>query len=106
MAIKNAVIPLLSGGAVLLGFAAFTLLRSRRSLVSSLKNGASEEQAEGSVPLVDRLERVSEDAAMASELPEGDDSTPRPALSALFIGRATAALSPFQNDPNRRGVPH
>ena len=108
MAIKNVVIPWLSGAALLTGYAAFAWVRGRRRPESTLIQRASSDSDEVA-PLSERLEplepleRASEDSATASELPKHDhNSGARHAdLGARFLGRASSALSPFQSAANR-----
>jgi hypothetical protein len=104
VAIKNVVIPWISGGAVLLGYAAFAWFRQRERSATS-RAGLSHPEYE--VPLLsDRLEHVPEAMALDAEsdpaLPADGNAPARHAgLGALFLGRATSALSPFDNDPQR-----
>ncbi len=119
MAIKNVVIPWISGGALLLGYAAFAWLRGQRGRAAGPASapdapavldapephdalaGDQYERA----PLLDQLKRVPEELALDSEAepasPANSNGAARHAeLGALFLGRATSALSRFQNDPN------
>lgn len=102
MAIKNVVIPWIGGGAVLLGYAAFAWLRPReRGPVSRAELPRPEYEV---APRSDQLEPVAEGQALEPEssLPAAPSGVARHRdLGALFLGRATSALSPFQNEPSR-----
>jgi hypothetical protein len=102
--IKNVVIPWLSGGAVLFGYAAFAWFRQRQR--SASPRGTLTPQGYEVAPLSDRLEHVAEELAPESA-PALDSEPALPANhraarhEALFLGRATCALSPFRNNPQQ-----
>ena len=110
MAIKNVVIPWISGGALLLGYAAFAWLRGQRGNAQHLTRASEPPDALAPpdaerAPLSDQLKRISEELALDSESqparPANSNGAARHAdLGALFLGRATSALSRFENDPN------
>lgn len=98
MAIRNFAIPWMSGGALLIGYAAFAWLRSHRrpKRASLLLPKVDRDEVE---PLAQRLERVPEELVldMDSEFevpPQSRVRAPRSALGDLFLAHATAALSP------------
>ena len=98
MAIKSVVIPWIGGSAVLLGYAAFAWVR-QRSRAGSARRALTPVGYE-LAPFSDRLEHVPEELALEAEpaLPANTNAATRHAdLGALFLGRATSALSPFQN---------
>ena len=121
MAIRNVAIPLLGGGALLLGYAAFSSLRKRPSEPESsgpttLREAGLPEPAgvidsgplsERSPELSEFLELELEDVEFVARKPEIDDKPrDKQAISALdppfheplgarFLARATDALSPF-----------
>jgi hypothetical protein len=79
VAIRSVAVPLLSGGALILGFAAFSWLRGRRSLLAS------------SAPQTLREAGLRGPGSLEPERP-----APAPnETGARFLARATDALSPF-----------
>lgn len=132
MAIRSVAIPLLSGGAVLVGFAAFSWLKSkRRDAESDGPSTLREAGLDQPSPNLERVEReraaleleaeqgpLSRRGAAVSETLEldldfaesraGEQGAPRPAshmrdeLGAHFLARATDALSPFGDAFARR----
>ncbi len=93
MAIKSVVVPWFSGGALLLGYAAFAWLRGKRALPSTPPPPAHEAFA----PLAENLERVPEELALRAEAPHARHSA-RSAFDhdAQFLDRSIRALDPFQ----------
>jgi len=86
VAYRNVAVPWLSGGLVLLGYAAVKWTRTRRA---RRERNASESES---------IERASErDAAEPSSTGERRGQR-NAALGAAFLGRATEALSPFHID--------
>ncbi|MEI9951781.1 MAG: hypothetical protein WDO74_23075 [Pseudomonadota bacterium] len=102
MAFRNIAVPWLSSGLVLLGYAAFSWRRAKRATLerSAPKALPRHEAVE---PLSARLEHIPEEHALDLEperLPANNNALPRAAsLGALFLGRASDALSPFQVGP-------
>ncbi|MET0789929.1 MAG: hypothetical protein ABW061_00280 [Polyangiaceae bacterium] len=105
MAIKNVVIPWVSGGALLLGYAAFAWLRGQRVSRRTERGDTLPANEYEVAPFSDRLEHVPEELAFASEapLPANSNQAPVPRVDrgALFLGRAASALSPFRNQGDR-----
>ena len=102
MAVKNIVIPWLTGGAILFGYAAFAWSRRRPPAprLNSELSGSDYEPTSVS----DRLPHLSEDEVLESEpapLPSHAGSARHVELGARFLGRASSAFSPFQNQPAR-----
>ncbi len=120
MAIRNMAVPLLGGGALIVGYAVFSRWRAKRASgeeppitlresghEKSAPAAETNERADG--PLSERSPRVSDivelDALELDDLELLDDSSERePSLhdavapediGALFLARATDALSPF-----------
>lgn len=93
MAFKSVAIPWLSGGLVVIGYAAFSWLRAKRPW-SAQQIASSQEPAQ---PLFEHLEHVPEELALSVDdesLPANTNALPRNAdLGALFLGRASQALS-------------
>jgi len=104
MAFKSVALPLLSGVALLAGYAALSRRRRPRQLPQY-----SDRRPETDVePLSARLEHVSEQQAIDPEL-DRDVSAPQSNehasefasdIRALFIARVTEALCPFPAHPN------
>ena len=103
MAIRNLAVLWLSGGALLLGYAAFAWLRSkRRGAPAAAESGRLDR--EDVEPLSQRLERVPEELVLDFDTLDRDPEyehppqsrviAPRSALGDLFLARATEALSP------------
>ena len=104
MAFKSVALPLMSGAALLVGYAAFAWLREPRRPRGPYSDRAPGEEVE---PLSARLEHVSEEQAVDPELdPELERDVDAPQsnehaseyasdIRALFIARVTEALSPF-----------
>ena len=108
MAFRSAVVPWLGGGLMVLGYAAYNWLRAKR-----LHDG-NREQADGRPlelpePLAASLERVPDELALdleAEPLPANSNaSSQRADLGALFLGRASTALSPVHFGPDWPGNP-
>lgn len=100
MAIRSVAVPLLSGGALLLGYAAFAWLRPKPRALSLLSEPRVDVE-----PLSDRLEHVPEELALdlANDPPLDERGSVHPSdLGALFLARATESLSPFHFRPDRR----
>lgn len=122
MAIRNMALPLLGGGALILGYAAFALFRTKRAREVAApitlretgleKTMASESTAREPAPTLDDGGPLSERSPLRSdileleqlehvdELPRELDASVHDAvapedLGALFLARATDALSPF-----------
>jgi len=99
VAFRNLAVPWLSGGLVVLGYAAFSWLRSKRSPHARPAPELGQRRLEVTEPLAARLEQVPDEAALNLEsetLPANSNALPRTAdLGALFLGRASGALSPF-----------
>jgi hypothetical protein len=126
VAFRNVVFPFLGGGAVLLGYAAFSWLRTRRAALTSsgpstLREAGSPEMPDATTP--ERDARSAEhDAPVADDEPLSERSPDLPEvleldlefedelpldhaslhdavapedIGALFLARATDALSPF-----------
>jgi hypothetical protein len=103
MAFRTVAFPLFSGGALLLGYAAFSWLGSkpRHARAPALTNRQEVE------PLSDSLEHVPEELALdVSHDPPfvATASVHSSGLGALFLGRATSAFSPFHAHPARGQV--
>ena len=106
MAIRNLAIPWLSGGALLLGYAAFGWLRAKRPKAMRTPLPKPEQDAKteprprtgenGPDALVLDFEAL--DVGGRSEPPQSRVQTPRSALGGLFLARATEALSPREFD--------
>jgi hypothetical protein len=99
MAIRSVAVPLLSGGALLLGYAAFAWLRPKPRALPRLS-----EPREDLEPLSDRLEHVPEESALdlSHDPPLDEHASVHPSdLGALFLARATESLDPF-HWPDRR----
>lgn len=114
MTLRSAVVPWLGGGLVVFGYAAFWL-RSRRAerghsppRAALVPPDASEPQPEKEL-LSSRLEHVPEELALeleSEQLPANNDAVPRnAALGALFLGRASEALSAFHFGPDWPSTP-
>jgi hypothetical protein len=97
MAIRSVAFPLLSGGALLFGYAAFAWLRAKpRALVSAPEPRLPLELQ----PSAEHVEHVpdtlgidaSSDEAMEDEAPLSARATH---IRALFLARLTEALSPY-----------
>lgn len=104
MAFRNLAVPWLGGGLVVFGYAAFSWLRAKRA-----QRGASLPPHETVEPLSSSLERVPDELALdeSEQLPANNNAVPSnravpasAALGALFLGRASEALSPFHFGPD------
>jgi len=109
VALRNVGVPWL-GGALVLGYAAFSWLRAKRAGRERSKSKVLQRcEAHQPVELLSsRLERVEESALeMESEPRRANDAAlPRSAaLGALFLGRASEALSPFRFGPDWPSAP-
>jgi hypothetical protein len=101
MPVRSVALPLLSGGAVLLGLAAFTWLRPKA-------RGLVRRRAPEVEPLSHRLEHLPEESALdlASDPPLDEHASAHASdIGALFLGRAVGALSPFNHGAGSRSVP-
>ena len=102
MAFKSVALPL-SGGLVVLGYAAFAWLRTKHGRARSSEPSASPSANEVE-RLSSRLEHVPAELALdldSEALPANNNAAPRAAaVGALFLGRANTALSPFSFGPD------
>ena len=108
MAFRNLAVPWLGGGLVVFGYAAFSWLRAKRAQRQSAI--AVLPQPESVEPLSSSLERVPDELALdeSEQLPANSNALPNnnpavpasAALGALFLGRASEALSPFHFGPD------
>lgn len=108
MAFRDVAVPWLSGGLIVLGYAAFSWRRAKRNH----HRGPEPEALPASQavePLFAHLEHVSDEVVVElapEQLPANNNARSRSAdLGALFLGRASAALSPFQFGPEWPEVP-
>jgi hypothetical protein len=89
---------------IVLGYAAYSWRRALRKREGSEPEPKALPSPEVAEPLAARLEHVPDEAALDSEsepLPANSNSASHGAeLGALFLGRASAALSPFQFGPD------
>ena len=96
MAFKNIVVPWLSAGGLLLGYAGLSWLRARRRAPSS-----THQADENVAPLSATLEHVPEELVLdldELDLPaNGNGGLHASKLGASFLGRATGGLSPFSH---------
>ena len=102
MSIRSLAIPLLSGGVMLLGYAAFSWLRER----SRVADGPTTLREAGlATPVRDRVDTLELDLDFEAELPPASPAlrhdSRRQAVGALFLARATSALSPFDHERER-----
>ena len=100
MAFRSVAVPLLSGGALLIGYAAFAWLRPKRRGPIAVP-----EPREALAPLFEQLEQLPEHAALDTtcDPPLDDRAAARPSqLGALFLARASGALSPFEFGPSSK----
>ncbi|MEI9936499.1 MAG: hypothetical protein WDO69_04670 [Pseudomonadota bacterium] len=110
MAFRNLAVPWLGGGLVL-GYAAFSWLRAKRADRERARPRASlpDEVHEPVELLSSHLEHVPDEVALNLEpepLPANNNALPRSAaLGALFLGRASEALSPFPFGPRWPSAP-
>ena len=106
MAFRSVTIPWLGGGLVVLGYAAFNWLRSKRTQRARAELPSLGQQS--LEPLAATLERIPEELALDLEAePPSANSTAVSSsaeLGALFLGRASTALSPVQFGPDRPSV--
>lgn len=107
MAFKSVVLPWLSGGLIVVGYAAFNRLRAKRAL--SRAASATPSRLPTVEPLCARLEHLPPEIAVDLEserLPANSNALPRSAdLGALFLGRASEALSSVRFDAPLSEVP-
>ena len=106
MAFRSVAVPWLSGGLLMLGYAGYSWLRARRALPKA----PSSPEREPIELLSSKLEHVPEEVAIDDEVAIDYESEPLTAnnnaarrkadLGALFLGRASQALSPFQFGPD------
>jgi len=98
VAIRDVAVPWLSGGLIVLGYAAFSWRRAKRR-----HQRLRERERSALEPFSAHLERVSDDVVTelkAEELPANSNAPARRVdLGALFLGRASDALSQFQFGP-------
>ncbi|HYQ04875.1 MAG TPA: hypothetical protein VER96_39640 [Polyangiaceae bacterium] len=101
MAFRSVAVPWLGGGLIVLGFAAFNWLRSKRTRYE--RSGAHPPTRARPQPLSASLEHVPDELALdldSESLPANSNASSRSAeRGALFLGRATAALSPIHFGP-------
>lgn len=101
MAFRSVAVPWLGGGMIVLGYAAFNWLRSKRARREL--SGAPVQGPAQLEPLSASLEHVPDELALNLEsepLPANNNAAAQRAeLGALFLGRATAALSPIHFGP-------
>jgi hypothetical protein len=104
MAFRSVAFPLLSGGALLFGYAAFAWLRAKpRALKPAPEPRSPRAEHEPCVvlePLAEHLEHLSDRLNTDASSDEGmDDEEPQSArathIRALFLARLTEALSPY-----------
>ena len=107
MAFRTIPLPWLSGGLIVLGYAAFSWLQAKR--VDRQRSAASALPPAPVEPLSSPLQRVPEALALSldsEQVPASNDAVPRAAaLGASFLGRASEALSPFSGGPRLPLVP-
>lgn len=111
MAFRNVAVPWLSGGLIVLGYAAFSWLRTKRARPTDDERAErAARPARSSEPRSMRLEQLPDEQALDfdSQAPANRNARSRSAdLGALFLGRASEALSPFHMGPEwpplRRG---
>ena len=101
MAFRSVTVPWLGGGLIVLGFAAFNWLRSKRTRREH--SGMQPSTLARPRPLSATLEHVPDELALdldSESLPANSNAASRHAArGALFLGRATAALSPIHFGP-------
>jgi hypothetical protein len=123
VAIRSVAIPLVSGGAVLLGYAAFSWLRKKgptqelHGPTTLREAGLTAEPSESEAPESDvgplserapelpgvlELDLDFEDEQRAAHAASLHDSVAPEDIGALFLARATDALSPFGGGSERR----
>jgi hypothetical protein len=110
--LRTAVVPWLGGGLLVFGYAALWL-RTKRSegarLAAASTSRRRSKSDSGVEHLSSRLQRVPE--GLASELESQRPTTPSDApprsavLGALFLGRASEALSAFHSAPDWPSTP-
>ena len=102
MAFRSVAVPWLSGGLLMLGYAGYSWLRAKRALPKA--PSPSETEPIEIELLSSKLEHVPDEVAIDSEpepVPANNNALRRNAdLGALFLGRASQALSPFQFGPD------
>ena len=101
MAFRNVAFPLLSGGVMLLGFAAFSWLRGKRAskaepVIRDIEPPADE------IPDVLELDLDFENELLTEREASVHDSVAPEDIGALFLARATDALSPFRDHSEHR----
>jgi hypothetical protein len=98
VAFRSVAVPWLSGGLILLGYAAYSWRRAMRTRAPATDSRVLRPQ-QSADPLATNLEGVPDEAALdaASEpIPANSNAGSRGAdLGALFLGRASVALSAF-----------
>lgn len=99
MAFKSVAVAWLSGGALVMGYAGFAWLRSKRG-TPQVRRFATDADPADVEPLSQRLERVPEELALDLEADfeppaNSNGRRQRSDLGSLFLARATDAFSPF-----------
>lgn len=102
MAFRSAAVPWLGGGLMVIGYAAFNWLRAKRPQRD--RADAHRLPHESPAPLAASLEHVPDELALdleAEPLPANSNASPQRAeLGALFLGRASTALSSVHFGPD------
>jgi hypothetical protein len=109
---RSAVVPWLGGGLVVFGYAAFSWLRTKSQRLERGHEPVQlppSQQQKGIERLSSRLERLPDELALdldSERLPANNNGVPRDAaLGALFLGRASEALSAFHFGPDWPSTP-
>jgi len=104
VAFRSVAVPWLSCGLMVLGYAAYSWRRAMRNRERPRPESRVLEPQQSAEPLAPHLERVPHEAALdpASErLPANSNAASHGAdLGALFLGRASVALSAFHSGPH------
>lgn len=106
MSFRSVAIPCLGGGLLVLGYAAYkwNWLRARRTIREHTDPaGRSRDPHEKTEPLSASLEHVPDELALDCEsqsLPANNNGSHSAERGALFLGRATAALSAVHFSPH------
>ena len=102
MAFKDVAVPWLSGGLIVLGYAAFSWRRATRKGQQRPERRALS-RPDAVEPFATCLEHVSNEGVLELEpeqLPANNNGPSRATeLAALFLGRASETLSPFHFGP-------
>ena len=102
MAFRNVALPLLSGGVMLLGFAAFSWLRGKRPSKKDEPVIRGIEPPADEIPDVLELDLDFESELLSEREASLHDSVAPEDIGALFLARATDALSPFRDHSEHR----